>query len=121
VRPRLLRDASGIHFAIRPATVIPSGDGTFLIGNLYTHRGHPIHWRVWSARKAYGVGTVWIDNGIPNEALGTFYGYHGSVTATRVRGGRYTRMTVRWKQNGRTHREALKLAHAFVGSGWFWN
>jgi hypothetical protein len=119
VRPRLLRDSSGT-FALRPATVIPSGDGSFLIGKLYsTHRGHAIRWLRWSTRKAYGLGTVWIDNGIPDEARGTFYGYAGSIAATRVRGGRYTRMTVRWKQNGRRHRETLKLTHA--GSGWFWN
>jgi hypothetical protein len=74
---------------------------------------------VWNARKAYGLGTVWIDDGIPNEALGTFHGYRGSVTAVRVRGGRYTRMTVRWRQNGHKKAEALRLKEAHPGS-WFW-
>jgi len=121
VTPRLLSADFGNSFAIRPATVTPSGDGTFEIGNLGTQHGHDIRWRVWSASKAYGTGTVWIDNGIPNAAQGTFHGYRGSISASRVRGGRFTRMTVRWQQNGRTHRQALKLTHALVGSGWFWN
>jgi hypothetical protein len=121
VRPRLLRNSSNA-FAIRPATVNPSGDGSFLIGKLYsTGRGRAIRWLSWNTDRAYGLGTVWIDNGIPDEARGTFYGYRGSVAATRVRGGRYTRLTVSWKQNGRTRREALKLTHAYSGSGWFWN
>jgi hypothetical protein len=83
VKPRLLKVSFGA-FALRPATLAPSGNGTFNIGDLAGH----IHWRVWNARKAYGLGTVWIDDGIPNEALGTFHGYRGSVTAVRVRGGR---------------------------------
>ena len=114
VKPRLLKVSFGA-FALRPATLTPSGDGTFNIGDLGGH----IHWRVWNARKAYGLGTVWIDDGIPNEALGTFHGYRGSVTAVRVRGGRYTRMTVRWRQHGHKKVEALRLKEAHAGS-WFW-
>ena len=114
VKPRLLRVSFG-RFALRPATLTPSGDGTFNVGDLGGH----IHWRVWNARKAYGLGTVWIDDGIPNEALGTFHGFPGSVTALRVRGGRYTRLTVHWLQNGHKKAEALKLTEAHAGS-WFW-
>lgn len=119
VRPRLLSETDSGSFAIRPATVIPSGDGSFEIGRLGTHRGHAIRWRVWSAAKAFGVGTVWIDNGIPNEAQGTFYPHGGSISASRVHNGRFTRMTVRWRQNGQTQRVVLKLRK--VGAGpWFW-
>jgi hypothetical protein len=119
VRPSLLTDAFGNTFAIRPATLVPSGDGSFLIGKLYsTHRGRAIHWQFWRSSRAYGVGTVWIDDGIPDEARGSFYAYAGSVSASRVRGGRFTRMAVRWRQNGRTHRETLKLEDN--SSGWFW-
>ena len=119
VRPGLLKDTFSNTFAIRPATVIPAGDSSFLIGKLFkTHRGHAITWSEWSARKAYGVGTVWIDNGIPNEAQGTFHGYAGSVDARRSRGGHFTRMTVSWQQSGRARNEVLKLEHN--ASGWFW-
>jgi hypothetical protein len=119
VRPGLLKDTFSNTFAIRPATVIPVGDSSFLIGKLFkTHRGHAIAWSEWSARKAYGVGTVWIDNGIPNEAQGTFHGYAGSIDARRSRGGHFTRMTVSWQQGGRTHSEELR--HEHNASGWFW-
>jgi hypothetical protein len=119
VRPRLLRDTFSNRFAIRPATVIPVGDSSFLIGRLFkTGRGHAISWPLWSARRADGVGTVWIDNGIPNEAQGTFHGFPGSIDARRSRGGHFTRMTVAWQQGGHRHSELLKLAHNT--SGWFW-
>jgi hypothetical protein len=114
VRPRLLRNVEG-SFAIRPATIVPSGDGAFNVGMLGGH----LRWLVWRTTKAYSLGKVWIDNGIPNMALGTFHGYAGSVTATRVRGGKYTRMTVRWKQNGHKKTAVLKLAHNTYG--WWWN
>jgi hypothetical protein len=114
VRPRLLKESFGA-FAIRPAVVTPSGDGSFTIGLF----GGRIHWRAWTAGRAFGVGTVWIDNGIPNEAQGTFFGHRGSVTAFRVRGGRYTRLTVRWRSNGYKRIQALKLKRAHPGA-WFW-
>jgi len=119
VRPRLLRDTFSNRFEIRPATVIPVGDSSFLIGRLFkTGRGQAITWPLWSARRADGVGTVWIDNGIPNEAQGTFHGFPGSIDARRSRGGHFTRMTVAWRQGGHRHSELLKLAHN--ASGWFW-
>ncbi len=114
VTPRLLKINYGA-FAVRPATITPSGDGTFNVGDL----GGRLHWRVWSARRAYGLGTVWIDNGIPNEALGTFFGHPGSVTALRVRGGLYTRMTVRWLIDGHERSTKLSLEKLHAGS-WFW-
>ena len=114
VRPRLLKDSFGT-FAIRPASVVPSGDGSFGVGELGGH----LRWRVWNSGRAFGLGTVWIDNGIPNEAQGTFHGFRGSVTAFRVRGGRYTRMTVRWHQNGHKMAQALRLKQVHAGV-WFW-
>jgi len=114
VRPHLLKESFGA-FAVRPPVVTPSGDGSFTIGLF----GGKIHWRTWSAKGAFGRGTVWIDNGIPNEAQGTFIPHPGSVAAFRVRGGRYTRLTVRWHVNG--HKRILKLALARAHRGvWFW-
>ncbi len=110
VRPQLLKDSFG-SFAVRPSTVVPSGDGSFLIRH--------IRWSSWRTAKAFGLATVWIDNGIPNEAQGTFYRYPGSVVATRVRGGDYTRLTVHWRQNGHRHAETLKLVHR--SKHWWWN
>ena len=119
VRPGLLKQDFANVFTIRPGTVIPSGDSSFLIGKLFsTKRGHAVHWTLWTSTRAFGQGTVWIDNGIPNVAMGTFRGYPGSVGASRVRGGRFTRMTIHWKQSGRVHGQTLKLERD--RSGWFW-
>jgi hypothetical protein len=107
VRLRLLRDTYSNEFAIRPAMVIPSVDGAFNMGQ----EGGHIHWRAWSAARAYGVGTVWFDIGVP-KYLGTFHGYPGTITASRVRGGRFTRMTISWRINGRTHSQHMKLTKA---------
>ena len=116
-KPRLMRE--GDAFAIRPATVVPSGDGAFLMGKLYsTGRGRPIRWQYWGSSKAHGTGLVWIDNGIPNEAQGTFYGYPGTISADRVRSARFTRMTIRWRKAGGSHSLTLKLKR--VASHWYW-
>jgi IPT/TIG domain len=120
MKPLLLKDEGG-DFATRPATVTPSGDGSFFIAG--ARRGHGIRWRSWSAARAYGLATVWIDNGIPEMARGTFHGYHGSITATRARSGRFTRMAVRWEKKGHVHYERLMLKHtggSYLWSGWFW-
>jgi len=114
VRPRLLKLSFG-RFAVRPPVVTPSGDGSFTIGLF----GGRIHWVTWNAERAFGTGTVWIDNGIPNEAQGTFIPHPGTVTATRVHGGLYRRMTVRWHVNGHKRVETFKLTLSHPGV-WFW-
>jgi hypothetical protein len=104
VVPRLLEGVYG-RFALRPATVDPGTSGPTLIGNRAGQRGHGIRWRMWSAGRAYGTGTVWCPVG---TTLG-FRGYRGSISAYRVRHGRFTRMSLTWDKRGRTRRETLKL------------
>jgi hypothetical protein len=120
ISPRLLSADFGTMFAWRPAIVTPSGDGAFNIGR----QGGRIHWRVWRNTWAYGTGTVWIDNGVPNNALGRFVGYRGTVTAYRVRGAHFTRMTIRWQWgSGRKAAVTLKLAYQRGAGGrplWYW-
>jgi hypothetical protein len=118
-RPRLLKEDFSARFAVRPATVIPTGDGSIVIGKL-GKRGHHIHWHVWNASKAYGVATVWVDNGIPTVAQGTFHGFGGTVSAYRVRNGRFTRLTVHYRKAGKLKTWALSLEH--LGKpGWTWH
>lgn len=112
VRPELLRNAEGT-FAIRPRTVVPSVDGSFSVTR--------IRWRLWAPREALGSGTVWIDNGVPNMALGTYHHYAGALTAYRVRGGRYTRLAIRWREGSRRKMQRLRLTRGASGSGWFWS
>jgi hypothetical protein len=109
VRPRLLCNVTG-SFAIRPRSLIPTEDGSFGVGH--------IRWRIWRTQEACGRGVVGIDNGIPDMAQGAYHNYAASVTATRVRGGRYTRVTIRWRQSGRRRALTLKLEN---NSYWWWN
>ena len=116
--PRLLKEDFSSRFRVRPATLDPTGDGSIVIGKL-AKRGHHIHWHVWNGVKAYGVATVWVDNGIPNVAQGTFHGFGGTVHAYRVRDGRFTRLTVHYRKAGKLKTWSLALKH--LGKpGWTW-
>jgi hypothetical protein len=117
--PRLLTEDFSTSFAVRPTTIFPTGDGSIVIGKL-GKRGHDIRWHKWTTSRAYGLATVWIDNGIPNVAQGTFHGYSGSINASRVRDGRFTRMTVRCRKGGKLRAWSLTLKH--LGTpGWTWH
>ncbi len=116
-RPRLLTVDYGSTFAVRPATITPTGDGSGVIGRL-GKRGRSIHWSSWTTSNAYGTGTLWIDNGIPNVAEGTYHGYGATVHAYRVRDGRFTRMTVRYRKSGKAKLWALALQKSSPGYVW---
>ena len=110
--PRLLVADFGTVFAVRPPVVTPSGDGSFQIGG-----PGRIHWKFWTKTKAYGVGTVYIEEGFP-VATAPRNAYPGNISAHLVHKGRYTRMTVRWTEKGVRHRDAMRLKHE--ASGWVW-
>jgi hypothetical protein len=116
--PRLLREDFSSRFRVRPVTLDPTGDGSIVVGKLAT-RGHHIHWRVWNTVQAYGVATVWVDNGIPNVAQGTYHGFGGTLHASRVRDGRFTRLTVHYRVAGKLKRWSLALEH-LGKQGWTW-
>jgi len=122
VRPRLLKEpfGSGRAFAIRPDTVDPFTYGGLVVGKLDLTRGHAIRWLAWKSGKAFGVASVWTKDGIRVNGIPTFvYRCHcGSITASRVRGGLFTRMTVRWKRGRRTDSSALEMEHN--GRVWDW-
>jgi hypothetical protein len=117
VVPHLLNDSTG-KFLVRPATLSFGATGQFVVGKLRHHEGHGIRWRRWGT-VAQGTATVWIDVSVP-AYLGHFIGCKGSVTASRLRGGRYTRLTVSWRQNGHTKVERFKLGLWADGSRWGW-
>ena len=116
--PRLLTVDFSRAFAVRPATITPTGDGSAFISGLKGKRS-PIHWRTWTASQADAVATIWIDNGIPNNAQGTFFAHRATVQAYRVRKGRFTRLTIRFRQQGSKQTWALSLARS--GPGYVWN
>ena len=124
--PRLLTIDFSTNFRVRPRRIVPTGDGSDVIGRLNTGKGHAIQWSVWSALRARGSGTFWIDDGIPNVALGTFHAHPATILAFRVRHGRFTRMTVRfhggdkvWNSGSTLYVFKYSLQHG--GSGYIWS
>jgi hypothetical protein len=116
VRPRLLRGTYE-PFAIHPTSVGTEAGRVFGIGNLGGQRAHAIRWRAWSATRANGTGTAWCPYGT------SLRGCPGSIRASRVRGGRFTRITISWRIGGRTHRQTLRLDgtdEQSGGSGYWW-
>jgi len=117
--PLLLTEDFTTSFAVKPASILPTGDGSIVIGKL-GKRGHDIRWHVWTASRAFGLTPVWIDNGIPSVAKGTWHRYWGSINASRVRNGRFTRMTVRYRKDGKLRAWPLTLKH-LGAPGWTWH
>lgn len=110
--PRLLVADYGTVFAVRPPVVTPSGDGSFQVGG-----PRRIHWKFWTKTKAYGVGTVYIEEGFP-VATAPRNAYPGNISAHLVRNGRYTQMTVRWTEKGVRNTDAMRLK--YEASSWVW-
>jgi hypothetical protein len=98
--PKLPTGFGGL--AIRPTRILISGDGSALLGG-FTGRntasrsnahGGRLHWTKWLPGCAYATGAAWIDNGIPDEAHGTYHAYTAGVLAFRPRNGVFTRIRV---------------------------
>jgi len=117
VVPRLLNDSTG-KFLVRPTRLSFGVSGQFLVGKLPDHKGRAIRWRHWAAT-ARGTGTVWRLVGVP-AYLGHYIGHNGAVTATRLRGGHYTRLAVSWRQHFHRKVERFKLRLWADGSRWGW-
>jgi hypothetical protein len=98
--PRLLTSDYSSDFAVRPVRIVPTGDGSSFIGQR-PGKGGAIRWKTWTQTRAYGVGTFWINDGIPYMAAGTLHPHRATLDATRVRHGRYTRLTVRFRAGSR--------------------
>lgn len=117
VVPRLLEDSSG-KFLVRPVTLGFGMTGQFVIGKLPREKDQGIRWRHWGTY-AQGSATVWTVVGTPLY-LAHYVGYKGTVTGYRLRGGRYTRLEVSWRQGGKKKVERYKLKLWADGSRWGW-
>jgi hypothetical protein len=76
-----------------------------------------ISWASWTADHATGVAIEWGDSGRPSVAQGTYLAASFNVVASRVRGGRFTRLTLT-QRNGKPGREVFALQRA--GTGYIW-
>lgn len=103
--PRLPTERAGHQaLAVRPPVVDFTGDGSGFLGGITSRRAIPksklrtlrefgrLRWTSWNDHDARAVGAIWLDNGIPDEANGTFYPYRVEVRAFRPVSGIFTRL-----------------------------
>ena len=125
--PTLLTGGMSGRFAARPAEILTeSGATTFQFIGEMPGKGGRIHWRTWTTRAAHGVGTIWTDDCIPSTADGTWHGRRATIDASRVRKGRYTIMTIRFRgasvasdADKTLYVERYQLSHV-SGSRFYW-
>ena len=84
------------EFAVRPQTVELSMTGHEWLGRL-GELGGGIRWRTWTESRAGGIGTIWINDGIPSYGEGTFHRHSAVIKAWRVRDGHFTRLSARFR------------------------
>lgn len=95
----------GPPFAVRPAQIIYTGDGSGILGG-FSGKGPLPHfgrlsWTLWNQHEALGHGAVWLDDCEPNCAQGTFHPYAAKVHAFGPQQGHFTRLTLRYTFEGK--------------------
>jgi hypothetical protein len=108
---------------VRPSSVYYTGDGSGVLGVLRRHLGlrgpgrGSLHWTAWGSNGARGQGTVWLKLGSPT-ATSPFTRFAVTVTAGRVRAGRFTRMTLRYRRHGHQVSDVRCVPDSGTVSGW---
>jgi hypothetical protein len=91
--PTLCTGGIGGKFAVRPTAVYTAaGAMVYQVLGPMLDKGGAIRWSSWTGTDARGKGTLW--------TRATETGYRGrpaSIAVTRVRGGHFTRMTIRYR------------------------
>jgi hypothetical protein len=83
---------------IRPARIIASGDGSFVLGGKRRGSGVAsfgrLHWTVYNTRAARATGLAWHDDCLPDCAEGTYHATAVRIRLFRSRDGVFTRMAL---------------------------
>lgn len=110
----LTQTGHGSPFAVRPAQIIYTGDGSGVLGGFTGHgpfrRFGQLRWPSWTDTQARGSGAAWLDNCTPNCAEGTFHPYAAQVRVFAPHDGHFTRLTLRYSYNGKRVIERLGIA-----------
>lgn len=135
--PRVPTQFSGARaLEVRAPVIGWTGDGTGYLGGFSGHRsikmpsrshvrwaGH-IHWSRWSSTRAQGSGAAWLNNGIPNDAQGTFSPYPMTIQLSDPVDGVFTHMTVHYRYQGVGQTVRLHAGYAppssFGPGYWSW-
>lgn len=99
---------NGSKLTVRPSSIDYTGDASAFVGKLPgdirradgTRPGF-LQWTVWTGARAAGSGTIWFNTCTPDCADGRFQRMPLTLTATRVRNGHFTRMTLHYRYRGR--------------------
>lgn len=93
---------------MRPSSIDYTGDASAFVGKLpgdirRADGARPgfLQWTVWTGARAAGSGTIWFNTCTPDCADGRFQRTALTLTATRVRNGHFTRMTLHYRYRGR--------------------
>jgi hypothetical protein len=107
--PRLLRGTTPNDFRVRPHQVLYTGDGTGWLRH--------IRWSGWSHVRARGHA---VDRVV--GADGRVHRWRATVKATRLRHGRFTRLTIVDHHDGRSTVDRRRLWNANTASqpNWVW-
>ncbi len=125
--PGLLPMLTGVRFVVRPPVIGYTGDGTGYIGGS-EGRGRiegrnefgRISWLTWTNQAATGTGALWTDNGIPNDAEGTFSSVPVKIRASAPQNGHFTRLTLRYTENGESFMLERGVRHeSFPGQSFY--
>ncbi len=104
-----------------------TGDGTGYIGGSdgrgrihgRNEFGH-IAWLAWTKQTATGTGAIWGDNGVPDDAEGTFSAVPVKIRAFAPRDGHFTRLTERYSEHGENFIEERGVRHvSFPGQSFY--
>jgi hypothetical protein len=128
--PTLLVKDSTRRFAVEPAQVVlTAGLTVAVIGGPTAWNGkgaapsHPvgqfgrISWTSWARTRATGTAVEWGNSGRPTVANGTYVQASFNVVASRVRNGRFTRLTLTLR-NGNPGRVTMVLQRTRRGYTW---
>lgn len=120
---------------VRPSVVDVTGDGTGYLGGFTNRHSVPpgarahlrwagrLTWSAWTTNRANATGAIWLNDGTPNDAEGTFHPSAVSVRAFLPQHGIFTRLGIEYIYEGRSYNEVLKAQYysGFDGPGyWMW-
>lgn len=117
--PRVLTEGSGRDFQIRPTLIGYTGDATGYIGrrDWGGKRGY-LNWQTWGRWRAFGVGTVWLNNCNPDCSRGKYSSRKGSVQLSAPRNGKFATMTIAFHRRGTLYTDTRVLRR--TGDFWSW-
>lgn len=101
--PTTFTGKSTRSFAVKPATIAYTGDGSALIGGkggTIRKPGH-LRWTTYGAQEGRARGAVYVNDCEPSCADGTFGARAVRVRVFRPRDGHFTRLTLRYRYGGR--------------------